>query len=88
MLQAVQNEIVSEMARQAPPEVRLINQLIQGNDDAQRRTILAENTELVGPELLEVVKALEEQALERNESDLSSRFAAVQSVIARYLITQ
>ncbi len=87
-LQEVQSAIINEMERQAPPEVRLVNQLIQLDDDEQRRVLLSENAELVKPELLEVIKALEEQALERNESELSERLAAVQSVVASYLITQ
>lgn len=87
-LRKVQDEIVREMERQAPPEVRLINQLIQSTDDNQRRALLAENAELVGPELLEVVGALEEQARDRNDSDLSDQLAAVRSVVASHLITQ
>lgn len=88
LLRSVQDAIVAEMERQAPPEVQLINHLIQLDDDTQRRMLLTENSELVRPELLEVVKALEEQALERNEPDLSSRLAEIQSVIASHLITQ
>jgi len=87
-LRSIREAIMTDVEQQLPPEVRLINQLIGAQSNDQRRQLLASNAELVQPELLEVIKALEEQSQSSQDSELKKRLADTRSVVATYMLTQ
>ena len=86
-LQEIQNAIVQEMEQQAPPEVRLVNQLLRAGDDEGIRQVLDKNPDMVKPELLEMLGAISEQANDSGDQELIQRLGHVQSVVAAQLVT-
>lgn len=86
-LREIQNGIVQVIEQQAPPQVRLINQLLGAESDEEMRQLLDENTELVQPELMELVGAIAAQADETDDQELKSRLGRLETVIANRLVT-
>jgi hypothetical protein len=86
-LQEIQEAIFKEMERQAPPEIRLVNQLVRAETEEQRIQILNENQDLVSPELLQLTKSIETQAEEQDDVELQARVAKIHSMIATHLLT-
>lgn len=60
-LQEVQDLIMEEAEKQVPPQIRLINRLLQAESEDEQRTILEENQNLLTPELAQMLKALAEE---------------------------
>jgi len=83
----IQETIFKEMERQAPPEIRLVNQLVRAETEKQRIQLLNENQELIRPELLQLTKSIETQAEEQGDVDLQARLAEIRSMIATELLT-
>lgn len=86
-LREIQNGIVQVIEQQSPPQVRLINQLLRAESDEEMRQLLDENTELVQPELMELVGAISAQADEKDDQELKSRLGRLETVIANRLVT-
>lgn len=86
-LREIQNGIVQVIEQQAPPQVRLINQLLGAESDEEMRQLLDDNTELVQPELMELVGAIAAQADETDDQELKSRLGRLETVIANRLVT-
>lgn len=60
-LQEVQDLIMEEAEKQVPPQIRLINRLLQAETETEQRTILEENQNLLTPELAQMLNALAEE---------------------------
>ncbi len=86
-LREIQNGIVQVIEQQSPPQVRLINQLLRAESDEEMHQLLDENTELVQPELMELVGAIAAQADETDDQELKSRLGRLETVIANRLVT-
>jgi hypothetical protein len=86
-LREIQNGIVQVIEQQSPPQVRLINQLLRAESDEEMRQLLDENTELIQPELMELVGAISAQADETDDQELKSRLGRLETVIANRLVT-
>lgn len=86
-LSEIQNEIVQVIEQQAPPQIRLINQLLVAESDEDMHQLLDENTELVQPELMELVEAISTQADETDDQELKRRLVRLEAVIANRLVT-
>jgi len=86
-LHEVQETIFKEMERQAPPEIRLINQLVRAETEVQRIQLLNENQELIRPELLQLTNSIKTQAEEKGDVELQARLAEIHSMIATKVLT-
>jgi hypothetical protein len=86
-LHQIQDLVIQEMEKQAPPELRLVNQLIRAENADEQRELLAENSNLVNPELLQIVKALESEAKGSGENSLDGRLREVEAMIEAQLLT-
>jgi hypothetical protein len=86
-LREIQDGIIQEVEQQAPPQVRLINQLLKAESDEEMRRLLDENTELLQPQLLEMVGAIADQADETDDEELKSRLGRLETVLANRLVT-
>jgi hypothetical protein len=87
ILHQIQDLVIQEMEKQAPPELRLVNQLIRAENADEQRELLAENSNLVNPELLQIVKALESEAKGSGENSLDGRLREVEAMIEAQLLT-
>jgi len=87
-LKEVRDAIIDEMERQAPPEVRLVNQMLRAESDSEMQQILDNNQELVNPQLLELIKSIGDQAAETgDERGLGLKLEQVQSMVTARLLT-
>ncbi len=86
-LQEIQEVILNEIESRSPPEVRLINHLLEAKSDEEMQTVLDNEAQLVSPELLQLIKSIADQASERGDKRLSDRLDRVQSAIRRRLLT-
>ncbi len=87
VLQHIQDLVIREMEKQAPPELRLVNQLIRAESVDDQRELLVDNSNLVNSELLQIVKALESEARGSSEDSLDGRLREVEAMIEAQLLT-
>ncbi len=84
-LQEVQAYIMQAYQEQLPPEIRLINRLLD-QDEAGQRQLLAENKELVGPEFLEMIKAIRAENQSGEGQQLAERLAPIEAMVQSQLL--
>ena len=73
--------IVAELESQTPPEVRLLNQMVRAESEEAMRELVEENRDLLSPELVTVVEALQEQTESSGQQELRDRLTNVKSVL-------
>ncbi len=77
----VQQLVINEFEKQAPPEIQLINNLLRMEGEEEKRQLLEENAQLVKPELLEVIRAIEAEAGGSGNNELESRLNQLEAMI-------
>jgi hypothetical protein len=80
-LLTVQQMVINEFEKQAPPEIQLINKLLRTESEEEKRQLLDENAVLVKPELLQVIRAIEAEAGGSGNSELGSRLNQLEAMI-------
>ncbi|MCB0207188.1 MAG: hypothetical protein KDH89_20400 [Anaerolineae bacterium] len=81
VLREVYDLIVREAERQVPPQIRLINDLMRAETDAEQRQILSDNAEMVTPELAEMLTMLA-QEMSADRPEMVERVRALQAMVA------
>jgi hypothetical protein len=84
-LQEVQALIMQLLEQQLPPEIKLINELLEAENEAEQRNLLRERKELIGPPLLQMVQAIRADAQE-TDAELDSRLGPLESMIQTQLL--
>ncbi|HSH05872.1 MAG TPA: CpXC domain-containing protein [Anaerolineae bacterium] len=82
-LQAIQSMIEAEAARQMPPHLLLLNQLVEAGSQEQQEQLLTEHAHLVNGEMLEMLQALEGQV--QNQPEIQDRLRQIQGLVAARL---
>ena len=86
-LRQIQEEIISLIQGETPPEVQLLSQLVSAPDKAARQQLMGAAADLVSPELVQVVDMLREQATSSGQSDLAGRLGEIRGELnARLLL--
>lgn len=80
-LNEIHQTIVQQMESQLPPEVSLLNDLLEAETDVERRQILDENGELVSPELIQMIDMIGQQLAQSNQPDLNGRLQQIKSMV-------
>jgi hypothetical protein len=80
-LQAVHTEIVQAAEAQVPPEIQLLNDLLEAESEAERDQILTDHPELISAEILEVLGVVQNQVLQTGQADLNGRLEAIKAMI-------
>ncbi len=80
-LRQIQDQIIRIMEDQAPPQLRLLNQLMRVSEKEDLEALLADNGDLVNDELLEIVNAMIGEAKEASDRTLLKRLADVRALI-------
>ena len=65
-----------------PPEIRFINQLLAAEYPEGTQALLAENSQLVGPQLLEIMELVEQDLDESGRGEIAQRLAQIQEQAA------
>ncbi|MFO7678493.1 MAG: CpXC domain-containing protein [Chloroflexota bacterium] len=80
-LQGVQELIMMQAESSVPPEIRLLNELLEADADEARNAILDENPQMVAVEILQVLDAVQQQVEQQGEADVLERIQAVKALI-------
>ncbi|MCA9933468.1 MAG: CpXC domain-containing protein [Ardenticatenaceae bacterium] len=80
-LTQLQSLIVQEVESQYPPEIIFLNQLMEAETAIARDQLLSENQQLVTPNLLKMLEAVEKQIEEMGQEELNGRLQAVKQAI-------
>ncbi|HLE51863.1 MAG TPA: CpXC domain-containing protein [Anaerolineales bacterium] len=76
---------VLQQASAPPPEIALIEELLDAPDDQARRRLLEEKREQITPEFLQMLSGLVTQVMESNqEAEFIERFKAVNRLVLRF----
>jgi hypothetical protein len=80
-LNELRDLLVMEAESQTPPEVQLLNKLVSAQSEEERRQLIEDNRELVSPELVAVIDALQDQAGTAGQQELQDRLSAVKALL-------
>jgi len=74
--------IMEEAKNQIPPEVHLVNDLLSAESDSEQRQLLDENSQLVTPDLAEMLTAVEQELGSDSPVEIRDRLSRVQAMVA------
>ncbi len=84
--QLIQEIMQQQQEMQYPPEVMFLNGMVQAESEEEQQTLLDENSDLLSPQLLEMIDQVIAQADEAGQGDvLNGRLQAIKSQIAARL---
>jgi hypothetical protein len=78
-LRTVRNTISEVLQENAPPEVRLINQLLRAESSDDTRQMLRNNRAMVNPEFIAMLDRLIQDFAERGEQATSDRLSGIKA---------
>jgi len=81
VLREVQTIVANQMEEQAPPEIRLVNRLVRSNSFEEQQKILDDGSDLIRPELVQVMNMLVEDAGNRGQDELKEKLLTVRNLI-------
>ncbi len=85
-LAEIQEAIMGLVEDQMPPEIQLINHLVQAESPAQEAAILDANRDLLSPELVAVIDQIITQSTEAGQPELNGRLQAIKTAIQSRLL--
>ncbi len=80
-LEGVRDLLVEQVESQTPPEIQFLNQLVRAASEEEMEQLIEENMDLVSPDLVAVVDALQDQAGTSGQSELVDRLLQVKRVL-------
>ena len=80
-LRQVQELIADTAQAQVPPEIRLLNQMLEAPSDAEREQILDENPQLVAQEILQVLDAVQQQVEQQGQDEVLANVKTSKALI-------
>lgn len=83
----IQTIISNQAEQQVPPEIRLINRLVTAKDLDEQQQILDENSDLIAPELIQVLKILAQDAGARGQEELKDSLQKISGLIEARLVS-
>jgi ribosome-binding ATPase YchF (GTP1/OBG family) len=81
-LSEIQSLIVKTLESQYPPEILFLNQLLETDSPMEQQQLLDENPELVSPQLIQMLEAVEKQLQDAGQANGDTgRIASVKQMI-------
>jgi hypothetical protein len=80
-LNQIHQLIVQQMESQLPPEVMLLNALLEAETDETRRQLLDENQALVSPNLMQIIDMVGQQLAQSNQPELNGRLQQIKGMV-------
>lgn len=80
-LAEIQALLMAEIERQAPPEIRLLNQLLRADGEDAWGPLLDQNAELLSPVFVQTVRSLVDQAREAGQEELAGKVERLAAVL-------
>jgi len=84
-LQNVHSLIVQAAEGDVPPEIRLLNDMLEAETDEERAQILQDHPELVSEEIMEVLDVVQDQVVQTGQDEINGRLETIKSMIAARL---
>jgi hypothetical protein len=78
-LREIYDAALDILQERMPPEMRVINQLVNAQDKGAVRKLLEENRSLLGPEFVEALRQLEDDFRARNAVDVADKLKSVRA---------
>ena len=75
---------VINQASAPPPEIGLIEDLVDAPDDVERRKLLETNSEQITPEFIDAITNIVSQVDNSGDKELADRIKAVHRLVVRY----
>jgi len=85
-LRQIQELIASTAESQVPPEIRLLNQMLESPSDAEREQILDENPQMVAEEMLQVLDAVQQQVEQQGQLEILENVKTCKTMIRARLL--
>lgn len=82
-LELVLERVMAAMRESAPPQIRLINDLVNADTDEEARQLLAEHAPTFGPELVEIMDAIQADLDEHNQPGSARRMRELREMAAQ-----
>jgi hypothetical protein len=80
-LNAIHERIIKQAENQYPPEILLLNQLMEAETEAAQQQVLDENAELMTPELVQVLDAVMKQFTDAGREEINGRLQAIKELV-------
>jgi hypothetical protein len=80
-LNQIYNFIMEQTSQHAPPEVQLLNDLLEAETEPEQARLLDDNRELLSTELVQVVDMLRERAGEEGQPEMSDKLRHIKTMI-------
>jgi hypothetical protein len=84
-LQELQNLIMHEAQQQMPPEVQLLNELIQAESEEEQRQLLRDNPELATADFLQIVRSVAGEVESSGQPELIRRVKGLVQLLEKQL---
>lgn len=81
-LRSVWETIVGVLEEAMPPQIQLINQLLNAETEQERRRLVTEQAHVVDPEFLELMEAMATDLVERGQPQAAERLRAIRAQVA------
>jgi hypothetical protein len=81
VLHQIYNFIIQQTEQHAPPEVQLLNDLLEAETELERTRLLDDHQELLSAELVQVVEMLRERAGEEGQPEMSDQLRHIKTMI-------
>jgi hypothetical protein len=80
-LQSVHTQIVQAAEAEVPPEIQLLNDLLEAESEAECGHILADHPEMISAEILQVLDVVQNQVRQTGQMELDGRLDAIKAMI-------
>jgi len=80
-LTEIHSLIVGQLEQQMPPQIQLLNQLVQASSPEKQADLLSQNEALVSEELIELIDGVLDQVNESGQDELNDRLQGIKTLI-------
>jgi len=84
-MRGVWEAIVGVLEEAMPPQIRLINRLLNAEREQERRALMEEQDGLITPEFLELMEAMAADLAERGQPEAAERLRSAQAEVSAFL---
>jgi len=84
-IRGVWEAIVGVLEEAMPPQIRLINRLLNAEGEQERRALMEEQDGLITPEFLELMEAMAADLAERGQPEAAERLRSVHAEVSAFL---
>ena len=81
----VQEKLLDVLRDSAPPQIKLINEMLTAPDDATTQAIIAERAPMFGPELVELMDMIAADLTQNGQNEQAERLQMLRPIVADHI---